>query len=97
MDFPFLSDFFSISGCESLERISFLPQVRKLYVGACPNLRCVEELDNLEQLGLPKDMQDMSLRWVHGLKEQCYQLHSEDLDVYTWLGDQEIPIYMKLN
>ncbi|CAD6252375.1 unnamed protein product [Miscanthus lutarioriparius] len=52
----FLSEELLIAVCEGLERVSNLPQVRELRVQRCPNLRCVERLDNLRQLFLTKDM-----------------------------------------
>ncbi|TVU23541.1 hypothetical protein EJB05_25915, partial [Eragrostis curvula] len=83
-DFPFLSKVLAIIDCEGLERVSNLPQVRELYVQLCPNLRCVERLDNLQQLFLTEDMEEVSSLWVPELEEQHKQLHVEDLDVYTW-------------
>ncbi|CAL4990517.1 unnamed protein product [Urochloa decumbens] len=83
-NFPFLSEVLVIEGCECLERVSNLPQVRRLRAHDCPDLRCVEKLDNLQQLWLDEDMQEVSSLWVPRLAQQCRQLHSEDLDVYTW-------------
>lgn len=80
-DNTFLSDVLSISFCEGLERISNLPQVRQMRVHGCPNLRCVEKLDNLLQLWLSEDMQETSTRWVPGLQQQH---HGTDLDIYKW-------------
>ncbi|XP_062182900.1 putative disease resistance protein RGA1 [Phragmites australis] len=82
---PFLPEVLLIDGCEGLERVSNLPQVRVLRLQNCPNLRCVEQLDRLEQLWLDVDMQDLSSLWVTGLRQQRHQLHGEDLDVYTWV------------
>jgi len=80
----FLSEYFLIAYCEGLERVSNLPQVRKLRVGLCPSLRCVERMDNLRQLFLTEDMEDVSSEWLPGLQEQHQQLHGENMDVYTW-------------
>ncbi|KAF8668218.1 hypothetical protein HU200_052394 [Digitaria exilis] len=66
----FLSKDLVIDGCECLERVSKLPQVRVLLVTRCPNLRRIEELDNLEQLWLDADMHDQSSLWIPGLKQQ---------------------------
>ncbi|RLM68875.1 putative disease resistance protein RGA3 [Panicum miliaceum] len=46
-NFPFLSRVLVIQGCERLERVSNLPQVRRLRAHDCPDLRYVEKLDNL--------------------------------------------------
>jgi hypothetical protein len=81
---PFLSEMLLIAGCEGLERVSNIPQVRELRAHLCPNLRYVERLDSLHQLFLSKDMQDVSSRWLPGLQEKHQQLHGEDMDVYTW-------------
>jgi hypothetical protein len=83
-DLPFLSEGFSMARCESLEMISNLPKVLKLWVSSCPSLRRVEELGSLEQLWLHENMQDLASQWVPGLKQQRQQLHGEDLDIYTW-------------
>jgi hypothetical protein len=83
-DLPFLSEVLVISGCGSLERVSNLPQVGRLRVARCPELRCVEGLDILEQLWLGEGMQEISLLWLPGLQEQHRKLHGEDVDVYTW-------------
>ncbi|KAL6654635.1 hypothetical protein ACP70R_008100 [Stipagrostis hirtigluma subsp. patula] len=83
-DLPFVSDLLSISFCEGLERVSNLSQVRELRVQRCPKLRCVEKLDNLQQLWLAEDMHDISSFWVPELQQHHQQLHGEDLDVYTW-------------
>jgi hypothetical protein len=80
----FLSQHLLIAGCVGLERVSNLPQVRKLRVGLCPNLRCVERMDNLRQLFLTEDMEDVSSEWLPGLQEQQQQLHGENMDVYAW-------------
>jgi Leucine-rich repeat (LRR) protein len=80
----FLSELLSISGSEGLERVSNLPQVRELRVQLCPDLRCVERLDNLHQLFLTEDMEGASSQWLPGLQEHHRQLHGEDMDVYTW-------------
>lgn len=82
----FLSDGLHIEGCESLERVSNIPHVRKLYVTSCPNLRCVEELGSLEQLWLDEDMQEISLLWVPGHQEQHRQHHEDELEVIEWFG-----------
>jgi len=81
---PFLSEMLVIDGCEGLERVSNIPQVRELRAYQCPKMRCVERLDSLHQLFLAKDMQDVSSQWLPGLQERHQQLHGEDLDVYTW-------------
>jgi len=83
-NFPFLSQVLVIEGCERLERVSNLPQVRRLRAHDCPDLRCVEKLDNLQQLWLDEDMQEISSLWVPRLAQQCRQLHCEDLDISTW-------------
>jgi hypothetical protein len=80
----FLSKLLIIADCEGLERVSNLPQVRELRVQRCPNLRCVDRLDNLHQVFRTKDMQGVSSsHWLPGLQEQHRQLHGEDMDVYT--------------
>nr|BBD82387.1 putative NBS-LRR-like protein [Oryza sativa Indica Group] len=86
-DLPFLSGFLQVEGCEGLERISNLPQVRELRVNVCPNLRHVEELGGLEQLLLDEGMQEISQLWVPGLQEQHRQLHGDEheLEVIEWL------------
>nr|BBD82383.1 putative NBS-LRR-like protein [Oryza sativa Indica Group] len=86
-DLPFLSSGLQVEGCEGLERVSNLPQVRKLFVNVCPNLRHVEELGGLEQLLLEKGMQEISQLWVPGLQEQHRQLHGDEheLEVTEWL------------
>ncbi|KAG2559254.1 hypothetical protein PVAP13_8NG288700 [Panicum virgatum] len=82
---PFLSERLVIAArCKGLERVSNIPQVRRLRAQRCPNLRCVERLDSLHQLFLTEDMQDVSSQWLPGLQERHQQLHGEDLDVYTW-------------
>ncbi|CAD6255406.1 unnamed protein product [Miscanthus lutarioriparius] len=81
----FLSEYLLISYCEGLERVSNLPQVRLLRVQLCPELRCVERLDNLHQLFLTEDMEGASSQWLPGLQEHHQQLHGEDMDVYTWI------------
>nr|UBY06939.1 NBS-LRR disease resistance protein [Dasypyrum villosum]UBY07537.1 NBS-LRR disease resistance protein [Dasypyrum villosum] len=82
-DFPHLTELLRIEDCEGLERISNLPQLTELRVYGCPNLKHVEGLSSLQQLGLGEDMQEISSRWVPGLQSQHQQLHGEDLDVYT--------------
>uniref|UniRef100_A0ACD6AL76 Uncharacterized protein n=1 Tax=Avena sativa TaxID=4498 RepID=A0ACD6AL76_AVESA len=62
-DLPFLSEKLAIMQCDSLERVSNLPRVRELRVTYCPDLRCVEGLDSLQQLWLDVDMQDISAMW----------------------------------
>uniref|UniRef100_A0A0A9BGJ9 Uncharacterized protein n=1 Tax=Arundo donax TaxID=35708 RepID=A0A0A9BGJ9_ARUDO len=81
---PFLSEFLVIAGCGQLERVSHLPQVRKLFVELCPNLRRVEKLDSLQESFLNEDMQEVSSLWLPGLQEQHRQLNGEELDVNTW-------------
>jgi hypothetical protein len=83
-DLPFLSKDFAIQGCYGLERVSNLPQVKRLRINYCPGLRCVEGLDSLRQLWLEEDMKELSSMWVPGLQEQHKNLHGEDLDVYDW-------------
>ncbi|TKW02139.1 hypothetical protein SEVIR_8G226273v4 [Setaria viridis] len=83
-DLMFLSGFLVISSCESLERVSNLPQARELRVGGSPCLTCIEKLDNLQLLGLHESMQEVSSLWLPGLQQQCRQVHGEDLDVYNW-------------
>ncbi|EAZ40860.1 hypothetical protein OsJ_25341 [Oryza sativa Japonica Group] len=86
-DLPFLSGALSIGGCEGLERVSNLPQVRELFLNVCPNLRHVEELGGLEQLLLDEGMQEISQLWVPRLQEQHRQLHGDEheLEVIEWL------------
>ncbi|CAD6342755.1 unnamed protein product [Miscanthus lutarioriparius] len=84
-DICFLSELLLISDCEGLERVSNLPQVRDLRVQLCPNLRCVDRLDNLHQLFLTEDMEGASSQWLPGLQEHHQQLHGEDMDVYNWI------------
>ncbi|GJN25200.1 hypothetical protein PR202_gb12998 [Eleusine coracana subsp. coracana] len=81
---PFLSEELPIQNCESLERVTNLQQVSQLRLYLCPNLMCVEKLDNLQQLFLNEDMQEISSLWVPELQEQRQQFHGEDLDVYHW-------------
>uniref|UniRef100_A0A0E0BM44 NB-ARC domain-containing protein n=1 Tax=Oryza glumipatula TaxID=40148 RepID=A0A0E0BM44_9ORYZ len=81
-DLPFLSGYLSIGGCEGLERVSNLPQVREMLVGGCRNLRHVEELGGLEKLLLYKDMKEISQPyWVPGLQELHRQLHGDELEI----------------
>ena len=82
-DRPVLSKLLVIDDCEGLEKVSNLPCVTELHVGGCPNLSNVAGLGSLHQLGLDKDMQEISSCWVHGLQEQHQRLHGEDLDIYT--------------
>uniref|UniRef100_A0A0E0MI38 AAA+ ATPase domain-containing protein n=1 Tax=Oryza punctata TaxID=4537 RepID=A0A0E0MI38_ORYPU len=77
-DLPFLSGSLLVEGCEGLERVSNLPQVRELFVNRCPNLRHVEELGGLEQLWLHEGMQEISSLWVPGLQEKHRQLHGDE-------------------
>ncbi|BAT15216.1 Os11g0673600 [Oryza sativa Japonica Group] len=86
-DLPFLSGGLQVEGCEGLERVSNLPQVRELFVNECPNLRHVEELGGLEQLWLDEGMQEISSLWVPRLQEQHRQLHGDEheLEVTEWL------------
>jgi hypothetical protein len=83
-DLPFLSEVLGIQQCDSLERVSNLPQVGTLRINDCPGLRCVEGLGNLQQLFLTKGMKELSSLWIPGLQQQHKQLHDEDLDVYDW-------------
>lgn len=79
---PFLSDLL-ITGCGRLDRVFNIPQVAKLR-RHCPNLRCVGKLSSLKQLSLGVRMQKISSQWVPELRQQCWQLHGEDLDVLIW-------------
>ena len=79
----FLSEVLVIAGCEGLETVLNIPQVRRMNVQLCPKLRCVERLDSLREMFLTEDMQDISSRWLPGLQERHQQLHGEDMDVYT--------------
>uniref|UniRef100_A0A0D9XV94 AAA+ ATPase domain-containing protein n=1 Tax=Leersia perrieri TaxID=77586 RepID=A0A0D9XV94_9ORYZ len=81
-DLPFFSGW--LVGCEGLERVSDLPQLRELHVSRCPNLRHVQELSSLEQLWLDEGMQDISLLWVPGLQQQRIQLHGDELEINEW-------------
>jgi len=47
---PFLFEVLLIANCEGLERVLNIPHVRQLRAQLCPNLSCVERLDNLHQL-----------------------------------------------
>ena len=87
-DLQFLSGYLLVEGCEGLERVSNLPQVRELRVNDCPNLRHVEELGSLEELWLAKGMREISSLWVPGLQEQ-HQLHGDEheLEVNEWLRE----------
>ncbi|CAN6363684.1 unnamed protein product [Urochloa humidicola] len=80
---PLLSEVLIMSDCGGLERVSNIPQLTELRVQLCPSLRCVERLDNLQQVFLTEDMQDVSSQWLPGLQEQHRQLHGEDMDVYN--------------
>uniref|UniRef100_A0A0D9XV95 Uncharacterized protein n=1 Tax=Leersia perrieri TaxID=77586 RepID=A0A0D9XV95_9ORYZ len=80
-DLAFLSSGLQVQRCEVLERVSNLPQVRILLVNDCPNLRRVEELANLEQLLLDKDMQEISELWIPGLQEQRRRVHGDELEM----------------
>uniref|UniRef100_A0A0A9ANU5 AAA+ ATPase domain-containing protein n=1 Tax=Arundo donax TaxID=35708 RepID=A0A0A9ANU5_ARUDO len=81
---PHLSEVLVLAGCKSLERVSNLSQLRELRAQYCPNLSCVERLDNLQQLFLTEDMQEVSSPWLPGLQEQHRQRNGEELDVYIW-------------
>ncbi|TVU23557.1 hypothetical protein EJB05_25931, partial [Eragrostis curvula] len=81
---PFLSELLLIADCKDLQRVSGVPQVQELRVGACPNLMCVENLGNLQRLGVHRSMLEVSSLWMHGLQQQCKELHGEDLDVFDW-------------
>jgi hypothetical protein len=83
-DLPFLSEVLVIQGCDSLERVSNLPQVKRLRINYCPGLRCVEGLGSLQQLWLTEGMKELFLLWIPGLQEQHKNLRGEDLDVYDW-------------
>ncbi|CAL4979742.1 unnamed protein product [Urochloa decumbens] len=93
-NFPFLSKVLVIVNCEGLERVLNLPQLRDLRVSHCRNLRCVEELGNLEQFWLGMCMQDVSSLWVPGLKQKRRQLHGEDLDIYSYTFNLEAERHM---
>ncbi|CAO1940363.1 unnamed protein product [Urochloa humidicola] len=80
---PFLYEVSTVA-CEGLERVSNIPQVRRMKVSLCPNLRHVEGLESLHQLFLTEDMQGVSSQWLPGLQEQHRKLHGEDMDVYNW-------------
>uniref|UniRef100_A0A0D9XV96 Rx N-terminal domain-containing protein n=1 Tax=Leersia perrieri TaxID=77586 RepID=A0A0D9XV96_9ORYZ len=84
-DLPYLSNRLFVGSCRVLERVSNLPQVRKFLVNSCPNLRRVEELANLEQLLLDKDMEEISELWIPGLQEQRHRVHGDELEVSEWL------------
>ncbi|XP_022684800.1 putative disease resistance protein RGA4 isoform X2 [Setaria italica] len=83
-DLMFLSDLLLIANCESLERVSNLPQARELRVQGSPCLTCIEKLDNLQLLGLHESMQEVSSLWLPRLQQQCRQVHGEDFDVFNW-------------
>ncbi|KAK3120704.1 hypothetical protein QOZ80_9AG0692370 [Eleusine coracana subsp. coracana] len=76
-----LVDYLEIINCDILERVSNLQQVSLLILQLCPNLRCVEKMDNLQQLFMTEYMQEISSLWVPELQKQCQQFHGEDLDV----------------
>ncbi|TVU23564.1 hypothetical protein EJB05_25938, partial [Eragrostis curvula] len=82
---PFLSEMLLIVHCKDLQRVSDVPQVRELRVQGCPNLRCVENLGNLQQLGVHRSMLEVSSLWTCGLQQQCRELRGEELDVYDWI------------
>ncbi|TVU23542.1 hypothetical protein EJB05_25916, partial [Eragrostis curvula] len=81
---PFLSELLSIADCKDLQKVSGVPQVQELRVGGCPNLICVENLGNLQRLGLHRSMLEVSSLWMPGLQQQCKERHGEDLDVFDW-------------
>ncbi|KAL6908141.1 hypothetical protein ACP4OV_002311 [Aristida adscensionis] len=83
-DLPFLSEHLTIVGCEQLEMVRNLPQVRDVRARLCPNLRCVEGLDSLQQLFIKEDMRKISTHWLDGLQQQRQLLHGDNLDVYPW-------------
>ncbi|CAN6363686.1 unnamed protein product [Urochloa humidicola] len=83
-NFPFLSEVLLTVGCEGLETVSNIPQVRLLRAQLCRNLRRVEGLDSLDQLFLTEDMQGVSSEWLPGLQEQHREVHGEELEVYNW-------------
>ena len=80
-DLPFLSEALVIQNCDGLERVSNLPQVRRLRINDCPGLRCVEGLGSLQQLWLDEDTR--TSLWIPGLQQQHVDLYGEDLDVYV--------------
>ncbi|CAO2150138.1 unnamed protein product [Urochloa humidicola] len=80
---PFLSEVSTVA-CEGLQRVSNIPQLKRMNVRLCPNLRHVEGLECLHELFLTEDMQGVSSQWLPGLQEQHRELHGEDMDVYNW-------------
>ncbi|TVU23524.1 hypothetical protein EJB05_25898, partial [Eragrostis curvula] len=82
---PFLSEMLLIADCKDLQRVSDVPQVRELRVQGCPNLRCVENLGNLQRLGVHRSMLEVSSLWTRGLQQQCRELRGEELDVFDWI------------
>ncbi|TVU23554.1 hypothetical protein EJB05_25928, partial [Eragrostis curvula] len=80
---PFLSELLLIADCKDLQRVSDVPQVRELRVQGCPNLRCVENLGNLQRLGVHWSMLEVSSLWTRGLQQQCRELRGEELDVLS--------------
>ncbi|XP_020262234.1 putative disease resistance protein RGA4 [Asparagus officinalis] len=67
-----------IRSCQSLERISHLPALRKLRVeGICPQLKNVEKLDSLERLTLKRWQRDFLPEGLLRLL-QDRQLHQDD-------------------
>ncbi|TVU23556.1 hypothetical protein EJB05_25930, partial [Eragrostis curvula] len=82
---PFLSEILLIVHCKDLQRVSDVPQVRELRVQGCPNLRCVENLGNLQRLGVHWSMLEVSSLWTRGLQQQYRELRGEELDVYDWI------------
>lgn len=87
---PVLSEMLLIDECEGLERVWNLPRVRRLHLQLCPNMRCVERLDNLQELFLTEDMRDVSSQWLYRLQEQQLKQHGDELDDY---GDARSDIF----
>lgn len=78
-DLPFLSDCLSIEGCEALERVSNIPQVRELHLHGCPNFKCVEDVSNLQGLCVDESIKEIPS--VLGLLEKGWC--GDELDVHV--------------
>lgn len=72
-NFTYLSEVRLMAGCEGLEKVSSLPQVRAT---GCPRLSCVQRLDNLQQLWLDEGMQEISSLWLLVFKrgDNCFMV-----------------------